>query len=127
MDTGGGEDGSSSVASVFGVAIFLGFLLVASQVLIHLYATSTVSAVAFDNARRAALSGGDCVDAVSNAVTSLGDWGAQPEVVVTCRYGPEFTTVTITGPSPAAALRVYGELAGQETIQRAAAVRTEGW
>jgi hypothetical protein len=34
--------------------IFLGFLLLATQVLLHLYATSTVSAAAFDAARRAA-------------------------------------------------------------------------
>jgi hypothetical protein len=61
------EEGASSVASVFGVAIFLGFLLMASQVLIHLYATSTIGAIAFDNARRAALSGGDCAEAVDKA------------------------------------------------------------
>lgn len=124
----GGEQGASSVASVFGVAIFLAFLLFAAQLLIHLYATSTVTAVAFDHARRAAADGGDCTAAELGARSALGEWAADPgEVDITCTRGAEMTSVRIVGPSPALGLRVYGELAGRETIDRGAAVRTEGW
>jgi hypothetical protein len=123
----GDEAGASSVASVFGVAIFLGFLLIAAQLLVHLYATSTVTAVAFDNARRAAADGGDCSSAVTRARTSLGSWAADPgEVAITCSRDGAFTTVRIAGPSPALALRIYGQMTGQAAIDRGASVRTEG-
>lgn len=123
-----GEAGSASVSSLFGVAIFLGFLALAAQVLIHLYATSTVTAVAFDNARRAAAEGGDCPAAVVRARSSLGGWAEDPtQVVITCTAGAEMTAVRIVGPSPALGLRIYGELTGQATIDRGASVRTEAF
>lgn len=123
----GDEEGSSSITSVFGVAIFLGFLLLATQVLVHLYATSTVNAVAFDNARRAAAQGGDCGAAVINATSALGSWGARPEVDITCVQDGEFTRMQISGPSPASGLQWYGQLTGQSMIERGATVRSEGW
>lgn len=124
----GDEHGAGSVASVFGVAVFLGFLLVAAQLLIHLYATSTVTAVAFDSARRAAADGGDCASAESRARTALGGWAQDPsEVVITCTRGGERTRLRISGPSPALGLRIYGQMAGQDAIERGASVRTEGW
>ena len=121
-----GEAGSSPVTSVFGVAIFLGFLLLASQVLLHLYATSMITAVAFDAARRAAADGGSCAVEQTRARTALGTWAADPTVTVTCNPGDgEYTTVTIRGPSPARGLRLYAQLTGMETIERSASVRTE--
>lgn len=123
----GGEEGSSSITSVFGVAIFLGFLLLATQVLVHLFATSTVNAVAFDNARRAAAQDGDCAAAIANATSALGSWGTKPEVAVTCVRDGEFARLQISGPSPALGLRIYGQLTGQTTIVRGATVRQEGW
>lgn len=124
-----GEAGSSPVTSVFGVAIFLGFLLLASQVLLHLYATSMITAVAFDAARRAAADGGSCPVEQTRARTALGTWAADPTTVtVTCNPGDgEFTTVTIRGPSPARGLRLYAQLTGMETIERSASVRTEAF
>lgn len=128
MPATGDEAGSSSITSVFGVAIFLGFLLLAAQVLIHLYVTSTVTAVAFDTARRAATDGGDCAAAELRARSALGGWAADPaEVVITCTQGADLTTVRIAGPSPALGLRIYGQLSGAPTIDRGASVRTEGW
>jgi hypothetical protein len=118
------ESGASSVASVFGVAIFLGFMLFSTQVLVHLYASSTVTAVAFDTARRASGLGGDCAASEADALARLGSWGAQSDVLVRCRQVGDSTEVTISGPSPARGLRVFG--AGVvDRIERGASFRTE--
>lgn len=119
-----GESGASSVASVFGVAIFLAFLLLSTQVLVHLYASSTVTAVAFDTARRASGLGGDCSTSETDAIARLGAWGARSDVLVRCRQVGESTEVTISGPSPARGLRLFG--AGVvDRIERGASFRTE--
>jgi hypothetical protein len=122
---GAGEAGSSSIASVFGVAIFLGFLLLATQVLVHLYATSTVSAVAFDEARRASGGGGSCLGVEQRAKARLGDWGQRPDVQVGCDAFGETTEVSIGGPSPARGFGVFGGGVGLDRIDRAASFRTE--
>jgi len=100
----------------FGVAIFLGFLLLATQVMVHLYATSMVTAVAFDEARRASTEGGDCAGVEARVVDRLGEWGSRPGVRVTCTAGvppgpgtPGVpTTVRVVGPSPARSLSIFG-------------------
>jgi len=48
------ESGESAVTAVFGVGVFLAFLLLAAQVLVHLHASSVVAAAAFDGATIAA-------------------------------------------------------------------------
>ncbi len=121
-----GEDGSSAITSVFGVLIFLGFLMLATQVLLHLYATSTVSAVAFDTARRAAAEGADCasVDAAQRIRRSLGDYGHVIDDPV-CTTEGEDTVVTVTGPTPARLADAFGGGVGLDRIERTARVRTE--
>lgn len=110
---------------MFSVGIFLGLLLLASQVLVHLYATSTVTAVAFDEARRASTGGGDCTGVDTRARDRLGAWGASAEVEVSCRVVADgATTVRVAGPSPARALRIFGT-AVTDRIDRAASFRTE--
>jgi hypothetical protein len=126
------ERGSSSLASVFGVMMFLGLLLVATQVLVHLYATSMVTAVAFDEARRASAAGADgtvrggCDAGVEPRVRSrLGRWGASASVE--CRASssdPGTVTVRVTGPSPARSLAALGVVAVSD-IDRSATFRTE--
>src|SRR5680860_29253 len=102
------EAGASSIGSVFGVAIFLGFMLLSTQVLIHLYASSTVTAVAFDTARRASGSGGGCAGPRAEAIVRLGTWGSDPGVDVRCTRTPDGRTeVIISGPSPARGLRLF--------------------
>ena len=110
---------------MFSVGIFLGFLLLASQVLVHLYATSTVTAVAFDEARRASTDGGECGGVEGRVRERLGTWGAGPEVEVSCTQGAVgATTVRIAGPSPARALRIFRTDVA-DRIDRAATFRTE--
>jgi hypothetical protein len=118
------EGGSSSLSSVFGVAVFLGFLLLASQVMTHLYATSTVTAVAFDGARRASAAGGDCSSEEVRARSALGAWGRT--AWIRCeRSEAGTTTVRIAGPSPARALTFRVGAGTPPQIDRSATVRTE--
>ena len=122
----GDEDGSSAITSVFGVLIFLGFLMLATQVLVHLYATSTVSAIAFDTARRAAAEGADCgsIDAGSYVRRALGDYGQRIDEPL-CTSDGDQTVVTVTGPTPARLADAFGGGLGLDRIERTARVRTE--
>ncbi len=112
----GDQDGSSSVTSVFGVMILLGFLFLATQVLVHLWATSTVTAVAFDEARRVSAAtadgtvSGGCDEHVESRVRSrLGSWGQSASVQCTADLErPEAITVRVTGPTPARSLAGFG-------------------
>jgi hypothetical protein len=121
-----GQDGSSPLTTIFGVAIFLGFLLLSTQVLVHLYATSTVGAVAFDTARRAAADGASCssIGAHERVVSALGDYGQRIEPPV-CASDGEQTVVTIVGPTPANLVGAFGGALGMDRIERTARVRTE--
>jgi hypothetical protein len=121
------ERGSGHLGAVFGLAVFLGFLLVATQVLVHLSATSNVTAAAFDAARRAAADGGGgCASAPARARATLGSYGARPDVAVSCSVDGDAIRVTVRGPSPAGGLaRPFVRLTSAETIERSATVYRE--
>lgn len=123
--TSDGEAGSSPVTAVFGVGVFLAFLLLATQVLTHLYATSTVTAAAFDTARRLAADGVPCTDANAASIADgiLGGYAA--EATTTCHATTEQVTVTIVGPSPARTLTTGFGGSRLEVIRRSASVRVE--
>lgn len=124
------ESGDSPVSSIAGVVIFLGFLLLAAQTAIHLYAVSTSTSVLFDEARRvaaSALSGTyDCPQAEAAVRHRLGRWGDQ--VAVTCS-GDDGTTdhvvVGVVGPSPANLVSAFGDATGLATFERTVRVRAE--
>lgn len=124
---GSAEDGSGNVSALFGVAVFLSFLLVGSQVLLHLYTTSTITAAAFDAARRAAaIDGGGCGQAPTRVRALLGSYGQRAEVRVDCRETADWLEVSVAGPSPArGAARTFGKLTNLDTIERSATVRRE--
>lgn len=62
------ERGSGLVSTTLGTVAFVGFLLLATQVLVGLYTTSVVTSVAWDNARRVAASNADAATiAAANA------------------------------------------------------------
>jgi hypothetical protein len=119
------EDGNGPVTAVFGVGVFLAFLLFAVQVMLHLYGTSTVSAAAFDGARlMAAEDGVSCAAAGSHVRDVLGAYGAR--VSVTCPVQTaDAVAVRVVGPSPAPL--VDGFLTGFDLgdIERTARVRVE--
>lgn len=119
----GGDEGNSPITAVFGVAIFLLFLLFATQVTVYLYARSVVGAAAYDAARRAAAEGGDCVAAHDHARLLLGAYGTHMQI--TCTPGTDQTTVRVQGPSPARLLSGVTAIAGLDEIDRTATIRTE--
>ncbi|HVF73947.1 MAG TPA: hypothetical protein VM938_02765 [Acidimicrobiales bacterium] len=88
-----GEDGTGIIGTVVGVLIFLSLLLFAVQVLVGLYATTVVSAAAYDAAKTVA--GADAgadsravaVDGARRRLGRVGEqasftWGEAPDVVV---------------------------------------------
>jgi hypothetical protein len=120
------ESGAGPVSTVFGIAIFLGFLLLATQTLIHLYASSTVSTAVFDAASRgAAEGGGGCPAAIARARTLLGDYGERPEVQLSCDSTGDSLRLTLRGPTPANLIGGFGATVGSRGIERTATVRFE--
>jgi hypothetical protein len=114
---------------VFGLAMFLFLLLFASQVLLHLYAVSIVTSVAFDTAHRVAAHGQDCgVDgetAEAIARARLGAYGQEASVLVSCHEEDGMTAVTVQARTPARALSRAGAGWQLADIQRTAVVRSE--
>lgn len=120
-----GEAGSSPVTAVFGIAMFLAFLLFSTQVLTHLYATSTVTAAAFDTARRLAADGIQCTNANAQAIANPVLGGYASEATTTCTSTADQVTVTISGPSPARMLTSGFGGSSLDGITRSASVRVE--
>lgn len=110
---------------MLGIGVFLAFLLLAVQVLLHLHAATTVSAAAFDGARLMAVEDGlGCGGADAHVRGILGGYGA--EVVVDCPIDDgDVVAVRVVGPSPAPL--VDGFLRGFDLggIERTARVRVE--
>lgn len=123
------DEGSSPITAVFGVTIFLAFLLLAAQVIIHLYATSTVTAVAFDEARRASAYPPSCAGVEARVRDRLGTFGATAAVTCTepailaasasdqlsgyCAgtFDSFQLEVRVSGPSPSRTLTIMGPTA----------------
>ncbi len=122
------QAGSSPVSAVFGLTMFLAVLLLVSQVLLHLFATSVVTSVAFDTASQVAAEGRDCgpdgATAEAIARARLGTHGDATTVAVRCTDGAA-TVVTVRTRSPARALSTVTFGLGLRDIERTAVVRTE--
>lgn len=104
---------------MFGVAIFLAFVLFASQTLLHLYASTLVGSAAFDAAKRAAAAdGGGCAAVEPRVHRALGRHAEDAEVA--CRDDGDQLAVSIVTTSPA---RVFQQLGGG--IERTSVVRVE--
>ncbi|MEX0952954.1 MAG: hypothetical protein WDZ26_03900 [Nitriliruptoraceae bacterium] len=123
-----GHEGSSPVTAVLSLTVFLAFLLLATQTLVHLYATTAITAAAFDVARGAAAEGRGCVAAGPHGTQRaedhlrrrLGRFGDSVEVV--CTDDGESTALTVRAPTPA---RVIGGPMRLGDIERTVRVRTE--
>lgn len=124
------EAGDSPVTSIVGVVIFLGFLLLAAQTAIHLYAVSTSTSVMFDEARRVAagVSTGayDCTQATDAVHSRLGRWGDSLQVTCSGDDGTaETVELRVLGPSPANLVSAFGDATGLATFERTVRVRAE--
>ena len=119
------EDGAGLVSTLFGVGMVLLFLLLASHVLVHLYARAAVSAAAYDAARLASGSGGVTASAAAaHGRDVLGAFGEKVrtfDVVV----GTDEVRVHVTADSPALLPATFGRVLGIDEIDRTVTVRVE--
>lgn len=125
------EAGNSPVTSIAGVAIFLGFLLLAAQTTMHLYGVSTSTALLFDEARRVAAEGTyTCTQAEGSLTRRLGDWGSR-FTVVDCTGDADPATdrirIHVQGPSPANLVAGFGDVTGFDTFTRTVQVTKEAF
>ncbi|MBY5161827.1 hypothetical protein [Salsipaludibacter albus] len=117
------EAGSSPVTAIGGVAMFLVFVLIATQTTIHLFGSSRVGALALEAATRGARAdGAPCAAAIAWADQRL---GGSSRMAVSCTAGPDDVEVRVYGPSPAPALALFDIATGLATLDRRASVRIE--
>lgn len=131
------ERGTGLIGSIIGLLLFFGFLLLAIQVAVSLYATTMATSAAFDAAQRYSVSSGDhgLVDsspewatAESHARDQLGSWGQQvvfePSIV-----GPagdeQRIAVQVRGEVPALLPSFVGTLTNTRAVDRTVEVRLE--
>lgn len=126
------QDGSSPVTASISLMMFLGFLFLSSQVLVHLYASSVVAAAVFETARvvaaegnRCAVAGSGLADARALVRDRLGPYGEHPSLEVDCAADGQTTTVRVRIESPARALATPVFASGLFEIDRTATMRTE--
>ncbi len=125
------QHGSSPVSAVFGLAVFLGFFALATQLALHLYATTVVNAAAFDAARYASAEGRGCTSVAARASAEgiarsrLGAFGIRSDVSVICQEVDGVTHVTVAGRSPANAFASVGVTRRDWTISRTVHIESE--
>ncbi|WP_052665418.1 hypothetical protein [Nitriliruptor alkaliphilus] len=117
------EDATSPIVASLAVGMFLAFLLLASQTLLHLYALSTASAAAADAARRVAAVGGSCAEGRDHVDRLLGAWGQHVEVE--CDRDTVAAEVRVVGASPARLADGIAARVGIGEVDRAARVPLE--
>jgi hypothetical protein len=113
------QRGAGLIGTTVGVLTFLLFLLLATQTLVRLYTTSTVSAVTFDAARRVA-TGTDEVVAEQHARSALGSYGSRP--VFHWSVDADNVALTVEAPAP---LFLPASWTGLGEIHRTVHVRRE--
>jgi hypothetical protein len=98
------ERGAGLVSAVVGVTAFLALLLFAVQLVLNLYATSVVTAAAFDGARIVAGSAGGS-DAEADAEAYVRDLiGARDDLELRWSYGGDTVSLTVETSHPTALL-----------------------
>lgn len=121
------EAGAGLIGVVGGLGAFLAFLLLACHVLVHLYATSVVTAAAFDAARIVSGSDGGPAaqaDAIAHAQGLVGRWSDDVELTFT-RVDEEQVVLRAQAQSPALLPRTLGRLTEVGVIDREVRVRRE--
>jgi hypothetical protein len=129
------ERGSGVLGVSFGVLFFLGFLLVATQLTVSLYARSVVAGAALDAARLVALSGGtdgvveadELAAGAAAATRRVGELlGDDAEVEIeSVDAGSGRVVVAVRTPRPR--LLLGGGTIGSPVIERRATARLERW
>lgn len=118
------DAGIGIFGTVFGFLIFMVLLLFAVQVVIRLYATSTLTEVAIRAAQTVAQSpllGGDVAQAEAAARRSLGSFGASHTVFAWERVDSQDVVLRVRASTP----EFLPGLPGWSAISRTVTVKTE--
>jgi len=121
------ERGGGPLSVWFGFVVFLSLLLFAVQVLYNLYATSVVTSVAFDAARRVAAAEGGGTAAVAPAETAareaLGEYGDR--VAFEWSLDGDVVALRVQAQNPGFLLPVHAGPVAFGDIDRTVRVRVE--
>ena len=120
------ERGSGPVSAWFGLLVFLALLFVAVQILFNLYATSVVTSVSYDAARRVAATQGDpaaIAEAEAGAREALGAYA--PRVSFEWSTDGDVVALRVRAHNPAFGLPVTGGGFSFADIDRTVRVRVE--
>ena len=120
------EAGTGLIATVAGVFVFLVLLLLATQVLFDLYATSTVTAVAYDAARIVAGADGGpeaVSDAEAGARRQLGRYA--DGAVFSWQRDADAVRLHVTVRNPSLLPPAFKRALGIDVVDRTVRVRTE--
>ena len=119
----GADAGAGLIGTIAGVAVFLAFLLLAVQLLFNLYATSAVTAAAYDAARVVAGSDGDVTSAEQRARQVLGRYARR----VSFEWSVDADTIAlrVRAKNPTFLLPALGGAVGFDEIDRTVRVRVE--
>jgi len=125
------DRGSGSLSTVFGVTVFLVLLMFCSHVLLNLWLTSSIDAVAHDAATDVATSGADDdelpgvrADAIDRAREALGGYGDDVELVFEASP-PDRVVLRVTAPGISLLPRAVADVTGLGGLDRRLTVRRE--
>lgn len=118
--TDGRPRGAGLFGSALGVVIFLVFLLFAMQLLWGMYATSVITAAAYDAGRTSARTG-DADAGTARFARSIGSYDATVAIAV----GDETVVVTVRGDNPALLPDRFARTLPFGTIDRRLEIRRE--
>ncbi|MBA3267610.1 MAG: hypothetical protein H0T70_05060 [Acidimicrobiia bacterium] len=122
----GDERGSGPLSAWFGLIVFLSLLFGGVQILLNLYATSVVTSVSYDAARRVAASDGDpaaVATAEAEARETLGRYAEQ--VSFEWSTDGEVVALRVRAQSPAVGLPATASRFTLGDIDRTVRVRVE--
>jgi hypothetical protein len=122
---GRGEDGVGVLGLNLGVLAFLVLVLGATQVCLNLYATSAVTAAAYDAARLAAGADGDVAEAEAHARSVLGRFG--DDVEFEWEVTDDRVTLHVRAENPSVVLPVVAQAVGFDVVDRTVTVRREAF
>lgn len=126
------ERGVGLVSTLSGVAIFMAFLLLGAHVLVHLYATSVLTANAFDAARivSGSSSGEDRVGAAARAqAQALAQMGGFADRVAFTweQLGPDEIVLTAAADTPNLLPALLARGLGMDMVERTVRLRVEAF
>jgi Flp pilus assembly protein TadG len=129
VSVGKDERGTGLISTIFGVLMFLLFLLLGAHVLMHLYAASVLTANAFDAARLVSGAGADHAraqhQAEAQARQRMGAFAERVEPFDWSATTADDVVLTVRADTPDLLPGALASLAGMDTFTRTVRLRVE--